>query len=830
MDDELDSVPTQRVTPDEAVTRRPSVRSFKHYDLLSEIGVGGMGKVWLARDRGLNNTEVALKFLKSELANDPQAREDLVREVLNNRELNHANILKAYNLETDEQATDLSMRCAISMDFIKGESLSRKLASRLKAAQERGDTKNVTFDVEEIQKWVFQLCDAMQHAHEALDKKTRRPKPIIHRDIKPANLMIHENGDLKVCDFGIGCAVAETMSRLTNQAATSGTLPYMSPQQVDGKMPAASHDIYSIGATIYELLTGKPPYFRGDTAMLINQIKDEKEKPPSMEARRKELGFVGKPIPVVWERTVAACLAKDSEARPPSAKAIRDMLEGRRVRKPGNKTALIASAAALAVAAGAGFAYWKFFMPAPSVTRQIAGGTVTAPAARTESARRGEPASPVETLLSAGNISPDEAVLLNKALSGVHGTRERDLAARVAIDHSLTPAAWRDFSGLVTTSDDTVLKLRPMVATNLIREAEFMWLRAAVAGDKGDFEKVLARQLLEAKTLTPEQWRSQSEVNPQEKRDPLVEKVKPLLATNAITVAEGQWLREALAGTKTEAEKALAVRFVDDKSVTAGQWRARTAFSYALKPEVVPDLSTLPVAIDLPITPALTMRLVRIDGGAFIHGSPKDELGRRNNDLAAERVVIPQPFYLGIYEVKQSEFTGIMGRGQSWWKNHPDYPMDSVSWQSLAGPNGFLAKVNATLALRHGGVLVAELPTEDEWEFACRAGTQTAFNSGRNITNIESDPELDSLANYNRTANGSPMPVGSFRPNAFGLYDMHGNLSEWCSARILRGGSWQSKAADCRSAYRQQLSGEPPTDSLNKIGFRLAIHFKKKTD
>jgi formylglycine-generating enzyme required for sulfatase activity len=163
-------------------------------------------------------------------------------------------------------------------------------------------------------------------------------------------------------------------------------------------------------------------------------------------------------------------------------------------------------------------------------------------------------------------------------------------------------------------------------------------------------------------------------------------------------------------------------------------------------------------------------------------------------------------------------------RNPSFWRGHPDWPIDQVDWQAIDGNDGYLARLNVVLSGRYGGALQADLPTEDEWEYACRAGTETSFNNGKNITDLDTDPALDPLANYNRDTNGSPKSVGSYLPNAWGLYDMLGNVAEWCKNRYQRGGSWQSNAASCRAAWRTQIGAEAPPS--NQVGFRLVLHCK----
>ena len=147
-----------------------------------------------------------------------------------------------------------------------------------------------------------QLCDALDYAH-------NRAK-VIHRDLKPANLMVNQRGDLKVADFGIARSLVDSASRLTAEEGRSGTLVYMSPQQLNGERGTHLDDIYSLGATIYELLTSKPPFYSGN---IDRQICERIA--PSMTERRKEfniepalsstdLGRSGRGLP--GKRSVAA--------------------------------------------------------------------------------------------------------------------------------------------------------------------------------------------------------------------------------------------------------------------------------------------------------------------------------------------------------------------------------------------------------------------------------------------------------------------------------------------------------------------------------------------
>jgi serine/threonine protein kinase/formylglycine-generating enzyme required for sulfatase activity len=838
-----DPKPAPADSPDPDATVRAPAREvvFNRYELVAELGKGGMGIVWLALDRELNS-KVALKFLRDEMTSEEHALKELKSEVILNRDLSHPHIIKTFDFVTNGKSS------AISMEYVSGDNLHRAKTQKPERC----------FDVEEIAAWVYHLCDAMHYAHQ---------QKVVHRDIKPANLMLSERNELKVGDFGIGRTVADTVNRVTRN--TAGTPPYMSPQQTMGEKATPQDDIYSIGATIYDLLTGEPPFFRGAIReQALSKVAN------SMTDRRRELGRTGKPIPPAWEQAVAACLAKDAAARPASAKALRELLEGkaRGAGAKGGRGLVWAGVAATVVLAAAGGAYWKISRPAPVVTNPSAAGpknpgpgaapgvgaatpasanvspspapvsaaATPAPAGQVPANGGATATAPVpvdsagktavDDLVDAGRITAPEAVMLNQALRNMQGEYEKTLAARLVVEKAISPDDWRSYSTLVATTDETVAKLRPLLATGVIRENEFGWLRAALAGTKGEDEKTVAQQLVETKSLPVEEWRTRTDLYPAQKRDPLMEKILPLAKAGAIAPEEAKWLRDALAGGKSEKENALAKRLIDEKAVTPGQWRALTEFNYALKDGAPLDPAQLPRAIDLALNATTGLRALRIEPGSFVRGTPLEEPGRRANELAPERVTIAAPFYIGMYEVTQAQYTAITSgnlmQSPSFWRarDHGNWPIDQVDWRTLTGSSGFLAKLNQILAAKYGGTLVADLPTEEEWEYACRAGTLTTFNNGRNITNTDTDPALDQIANYNRAANGSPRPVGSLAPNAWGLYDMHGNVSEWCQNRYWRGGSWSSKAAFLRPGWRNQIS--PDAQPSNQVGFRLVLRYK----
>jgi serine/threonine protein kinase/Tfp pilus assembly protein PilF len=306
---------------------------FGRYTLVKVLGRGGMGIVWLARDEELER-DVALKFLPDLMIRDRALFDQLKREAKRCLELTHPHIVRIHDFIHDERSG------CISMEYIDGETLSNL----------RAEKEQKVFEPDGIATWTSQLCDALDYAH--------NHAKVIHRDLKPANLMVNQRGDLKVSDFGIARSLGDSVSRLTMEQGRSGTLVYMSPQQLGGERGTHLDDIYSLGASLYELLTSKPPFYSGN----IDRQVHERVAPPMTE-RRKELDIEPALVPQIWEDAVAACLAKDPSRRPQSTAEVAQLLQltpgqTRTRRAPGKssnrKALLIGGIAAFSVLALAG--------------------------------------------------------------------------------------------------------------------------------------------------------------------------------------------------------------------------------------------------------------------------------------------------------------------------------------------------------------------------------------------------------------------------------------------------------------------------------------------
>jgi formylglycine-generating enzyme required for sulfatase activity len=217
------------------------------------------------------------------------------------------------------------------------------------------------------------------------------------------------------------------------------------------------------------------------------------------------------------------------------------------------------------------------------------------------------------------------------------------------------------------------------------------------------------------------------------------------------------------------------------------------------------------------------MDFVHVRPGSFMMGSEKGEA----DEKPVHEVRITKPFYMGIYEVTQAQWKAVMGDNPSNFKGD-DLPVEQVSWEDC---QQFLAKLKE----KAGQGMICRLPTEAEWEYACRAGSRTEYCFG------DDEGALGEYAWFN--LNSGTHPVGQKKPNAWGLYDMHGNVWEWCAdwyneryyansptddpkgpdfgpVRVLRGGSWDDFAGRVRSAYR---SRPLPLGRYCSIGCRVVM-------
>ncbi|MEK7404971.1 MAG: serine/threonine-protein kinase [Acidobacteriota bacterium] len=268
-------------------------RKLGPYEVLSRLGSGGMGEVYKARDTRLDR-EVALKFIRDDAMGDLESRRRFLREARTTSALNHPNIVTLYDI-CEVDGMDF-----LVVEYVPGRTLAACLASR-------------PLPLPQCLRIALQICSALECAHTA---------GIVHRDLKPANIVVTDSGSVKVLDFGLAKVfapepapeAADTETAVSKVGMLVGTGPYMSPEQVEGKPLDPRSDMFSFGAVLYEMLTGRRAFARPTEPATLAAVLHE--QPPPAAA------------PPALEAILRRCLAKDPAERFSSPVELRAALDG----------------------------------------------------------------------------------------------------------------------------------------------------------------------------------------------------------------------------------------------------------------------------------------------------------------------------------------------------------------------------------------------------------------------------------------------------------------------------------------------------------------------
>lgn len=610
-----------------------------------------------------------------------------------------------------------------------------------------------------------QILRGLAHAHKA---------GIIHRDLKPANVLMEKTGEAKISDFGLARIAAEEEYK-----KAGGTY---APFGGGDSVTTTGTIVGTIDFMSPEARNMKPSDARSDIwAMGIMTYYLLSGKKPSGVAKLASQLVPG--LDPRWDNFIATCLADDPASRYQTAGEALIALQQLQV-KPVRKLNPLVPVAALLVLGAVGFGAWKFLAAPPAALP--------------------EPEKPIAAVTGA----PVEQPKVQAPVITAPATPEQ-------------PA------------------LRKLTLTGLPAGAQVTYLRRTqnanasghlvIEGPKGALAvKVRAAGYLD--------WEGEVGVNPDvfEETVPL-ELIPPhpvrftgLPAGAKVTVNNQSVVADAGGNTTFELRPGRL-------TVTAALARYQ---DFAQEVDIQQSTQSLVLTmVKLPPPPEVTINLGAgtllkfkwIPPGTFNAGTRVGEPGQQRSDLPAASTEMTTGFYLAETETTQRQHHSLAGKNPSSSRALGDdsRPVEQVSWRDLTGIGGVLDRLNVVLK-KQQLAYAADLPTELEWEYACRAGTDTSFNDGHNYTNDRDDLVLNASAHYLRGAGlQAPAPTGKLRANTWGLYDMHGNVAEWAYGikgrrdSVLRGGHWRVGPIHCRSASRIELQSDTrPTDFM---GYRLVL-------
>lgn len=834
--------------PDQA--EEPPPKTVGHYVLVRKLGAGNMGVVWLAHDPNLDRN-VAIKVLPAAFATDAGYLKRFLSEARLAAKLHHPNTVTVHDAGEDAELAYMVM------EFVEGGSLDKAVAP------------NRPMDWREATQAIRDAATGLAAAHEI---------GLIHRDVKPENLMRTTKGVTKVVDFGLARSqLAQT--RYTQQGMLLGTPVYLAPEVWMGQEADARSDLYSLILSYYYLLAARVPFDGATFEALGYQHHHE----PLPDPRKGNIE-----LPDAVCRILLRGSAKESAARYSSAAELAAELN-----------ALLA-VPQRSLAFGAS---WEKLVRSASMKSAPAKGEQSplrcAAAAGGRLGRRWR-----KTLALGAAGFGFLAVILYVATN--HGLVKIELA-----DPTAKVAIKVDGDAIEITGLREPLRLWAGPHELEVTSGGFQTFTKSFTVKRGETEVVRVALEPRPKPALPTATASAERPNAIPKTDApiVVPATKP--ATYRITIhpadarltASGKGITlsgEGAERTITVAEpdgqaKVLLVAMKPgfktlEKEIEPRPGEVR---SLALELERVPEPKPAPV--EPPSGPpretinSIGMKLVLIPAGEFMMGSSesteesmKAYEAYKTWELTAEwfksehpqhQVRITKAYYLGTYEVTRGQFrqfveaTGYKtmaekdvegGRGldekgegiqkpEYSWRNPgfpqtDEHPVVNVSWNDAAAFCEWLSRKEGK---------TYRLPTEAEWEYACRAGTATRYQNGDDpealpkVGNVRDAAAKEKFPDWTGTIHASDgyvftAPVGQFRPNAFGLYDMHGNAEEWCADALgdyiaspaddprgpnsgiltaLRGGSWYGGPLAGRSAAR---NGNGPAYRDYDIGFRVA--------
>jgi formylglycine-generating enzyme required for sulfatase activity/serine/threonine protein kinase len=822
-----------------AETAVPSLRQLGDYQILREIGRGGMGVVYEAQQLSLGR-HVAIKVLPNHALLDPRQLGRFQREARSAAKLHHTNIVPVFGVGEQDGLHYFVMQLipGLGLDVVLDE-LRRLRQPRGKPAPTLGDvpgyTTNDSRDVSAADVARGLLSGAIRQPEPADDLTTAPEEPaagaqvaasssvraadtsatirlpgqsevsplsesgkqywqsvarvgiqvadalahasgqgVLHRDIKPSNLLLDDTGNVWVTDFGLAKAASDS-DNLTHTGDVIGTLRYLAPERFNGQGDLRS-DVYSLGLTLYELLALQPAFDEVDRNKLVKQVMHDEPLRP----RKLNPG-----VPRDLETVVLKAIARDPAHRYQTPAEMADDLK-RFVEDRPVKARRASEAEKL----------WRWCRrnPLPASLLAVIGGVFLAGFAGVLWQWR-----VAEKQTGIARVSEQEA-------------RQEAEKAKKARDFlvSIFEISERDVQGGNIAARQILADAERRIPVEFADQPE---LRGELEAAIGKVKRGLGRKVPQAMILE----------------------------------MRGRVQLQSVAGANKPAVPQALVN-LDDRLTLAADAQVQFVFLADFHKERLKSGSEVtvdwngcePADAVLERDNSVLMTFVRLPKGTFY-------MGWNGKPGSAKKTEIKEDFEIAVHDVTQGQWEAVMGNNPSLHspqraragKDISDeelrlFPVEMVSWDDA---QAFLKKLNEK---ERGRGYWYRLPTEAEWEYACRGGATSEeecsyhFYFARPTNDLSSDQaNFNGSLPYGKAPKGEflerPTRVGAYPPNKLGLYDMHGNVWQWCAdavpegpdlvLRVQRGGGWRYAGFNCRASSRAK---ELPSYRSNGRGFRLA--------
>ena len=827
--------------------------AFSDFELIAKLGEGGMGVVYSARQSSIDRA-IALKMIKSSVVSEDAKSKFLIEAVVTG-DLDHPNIVPVHDLGVDSAGNMF-----YAMKQVSGVAWSKAI---------RQNTRSENIEI------LLRVCDALAFAHD---------RGVIHRDLKPENVMLGTYGEVLVMDWGLALAVNDKAKAeaIGPNTGIAGTPAYLAPEMARAgswELLGFCSDIYLLGAILFEIITGKRPH----TGKNVRECLKNAAKNIIIDVEQK-----GELISIAYK-----AMSTNPRDRYASVKAfqraIRDYLSHSESITLADKAA---TDLALAEKSGEYDDYAKAlfgFRQAVELWREnseaVAGELRVGIAYARAALKKGDLDLGLSLVTEAEEFAPIRQELLSaREIRQKHQRRLKLLTRGIAVLGivivviSVVAAIWIQRERTEAIAQREEAKRQEQIAVTQREEAKRQGKIAVIQREEAKRQARIAEEQREEakrqeaianekKLLAQAESRranEQTRIAQEQRGIALKEKSiaeaetkraneQTLIAQKARSVAE----RERTKAQKSE-EKALAAIDKMVRAQTQQQLeKARREAAELTAKETQEELSSrdelkenkwwlfkaekarqmqqeaaeksgLPVAktVNLGGTD-LAFRL--IPAGRFGMGSRLDEPGRSSEEYL-HRVEISKPYYMAVMELTLKDWNALTGEKGSAEGN---YPVWNVSYADIK--NILLPALNS----RMPAGWEVRLPTEAEWEWAARAGTGTPYYSG------SSREDLLKVGYTGAELLTSAKEVGQLDPNAWGLYDMLGNLAEWCEDMyvrdayisedevqvdpvvttggkhyVVRGGAWSNLPEHCRAAYRSYAN---KNSQYNFLGVRLVL-------